>query len=198
MPPALPPDSVHPRTRDAWRRWLEQHHDTSRGVWLISFKKATGMPRVEYDIAVEDALCFGWVDSKPRKLDDERTMLWFSPRKVGSGWSGPNKSRVARAIADGLMTAAGLARIAQAKRDGSWSKLDAIETLALPADLTAALAAHPPAEANFSTFPRSAKRGILEWISTAKTDGTRAKRITETATLAARNERANQWRKPTA
>lgn len=194
MSAALPPDSVHPLTRAEWRAWLELHHETSTGVWLTTFKKATGRPRVEYDEAVEEALCFGWVDSKPRKLDDERTQLWFSPRKPGSGWARPNKERVARLQAAGLLAPAGLAKIEAAQADGSWTRLDAVEDLLVPEDLAAALAALPNAAENFEAFPRSAKRGILEWIVQAKKPETRTQRIHETATLAAQNVRANQWR----
>lgn len=191
----LPPDSVHPATRAAWRAWLERHHASSSGVWLVSYKKATGLPRFDYDAAVEEALCVGWVDSRPRALDATRSMLWFAPRKPGSGWSKPNKARVEALIAAGAMRPAGLAKVDAAKRDGSWTKLDAVELLEIPGDLEAALKAHPPAAAHFEAFPRSVKRGILEWIVQAKRAETRAKRVEQTATMAARNERANQWRK---
>ena len=134
------------------------------------------------------------MDSKPQKLDAERSLLWFAPRKAGSGWSRPNKLRVDRLLGAGLMAAAGLKKIEQAKRDGSWTKLDAVEDLVVPQDLAAALADYPEAAANFAAFPRSARRGILEWIGNAKTAPTRAKRVEETARLAGRNERANQWR----
>jgi uncharacterized protein YdeI (YjbR/CyaY-like superfamily) len=190
-----PPDSVHPKTRAEWRAWLAAHHERDSGVWMISYKKATGKPFVPYDDAVEEALCFGWVDSKPNKLDDARSMLWFAPRKGGSGWSTPNKERVERMIAAGLMTAAGLAKVDAAKKDGTWTMLDGVESLEIPADLAKALKSFAAAAANFDTFPRSAKRGILEWILQAKKPETRAKRIDETARLAAENIRANQWRK---
>lgn len=190
-----PPDpSVHPLTRAAWRKWLAANHARATGVWLVSYKKATGKPRFEYDDAVEEALCFGWVDSKPNKLDAERTLLWFAPRKPGTGWSRPNKLRVERLQQAGLMAEAGLRKVEQARQDGSWTKLDAVEDLHIPDDLAQALAAHPKAAQHFDAFPRSAKRGILEWIANAKTAPTRAKRIDETARLAAKNERANQWR----
>ena len=189
-----PPQSVHPLTRAEWRRWLEQHHADAPGVWLITYKKATGQPRLEYDEAVEEALCFGWIDSKGNKLDDERSMLWFAPRRPGSGWSKPNKARVARLLAAGLMTPAGVATVAAAKADGSWSMLDAVEALEVPSDLQAALAANPAAQQHWEAFPRSAKRAILEWIATAKRAETRARRVEETARLAAENIRANQWR----
>ena len=191
----LPENSIHPASRAEWRAWLEQHHTRAAGVWLISFKKGTGKPRLEYDEAVEEALCFGWVDSNPNKLDDERSMLWFAPRKAGTGWSRPNKERVERLVAVGLMAPAGMAKVAAARQDGSWGALDAVEALEIPPDLAVALAGYPAAQANFDAFPRSAKRGILEWIVSAKTPATRAKRVDETARLAQENVRANQWRK---
>jgi uncharacterized protein YdeI (YjbR/CyaY-like superfamily) len=190
------PNSIQPETRADWRAWLEQHHLQSEGVWLISYKKVTGRPRLEYDEAVEEALCFGWIDSKPNKLDDLRSMLWFTPRKPGSGWSRLNKERVERLISAGLMTPAGLEKIEAAQQDGSWHALDAVEALEIPPDLAEALASYSSARQNFEAFPRSIKRGILEWISTAKKAETRAKRIEETARLAQDNIRANQWRRP--
>ena len=189
-----PTNSVHPLTREEWRTWLEQNHGRAEGVWLISYKKGANKPGFSYDAAVEEALCFGWVDSKPAKLDEERTMLWFAPRKAGSNWARSNKERVERLVAAGLMAPAGLAKVAAAKEDGSWYALDAIENLELPPDLAAALAANPAAQGCFEAFPRSAKRGILEWIGNAKRPETRARRIDETVTLAAENRRANQWR----
>jgi uncharacterized protein YdeI (YjbR/CyaY-like superfamily) len=195
MPAAeLPPNAIHPKTRAEWRAWLEQHHTQTEGVWLVSYKKGTGKARFDYDEAVEEALCFGWIDSKPNKLDDERSMLWFAPRKVGTGWSRPNKQRIAKLIEAGLIMPAGLAKIEAAKQDGTWTALDAIENLEMPADLAQALTANPIADQYFQAFPRSVKRGILEWISTAKKPETRAKRVEETARLAAQNIRANQWR----
>ena len=190
----LPEGSVYAETRAAWRAWLGANHTQSEGVWLVTYKKAPDKPYLGYDEMVEEALAFGWVDSKPRKLDDARTMLYFAPRKAGSGWSKPNKERVERLLASGQMTAAGLAKVEAAKRDGSWASLDGVERLELPDDLIAALGRNGDAKANFEAFPRSVKRGILEWVLNAKRPETRAKRIAETATLAAKNERANQWR----
>ncbi len=189
-----PENAIHPETRAAWRAWLEQNHAQADGVWLISYKKATGKPRMEYDQAVEEALCFGWIDSKPNKLDDERSMLWFAPRKGGTGWSRLNKQRVEKLITEGRMTAAGQAKIEAAKTDGSWTALDKVEELEIPPDLEAALAQYDTAAAYFDAFPRSVKRGILEWIGNAKKPETRAKRVDETARLAQDNIRANQWR----
>ena len=191
--PGTPPNSTHPKGRAAWRLWLTQNHTQAEGVWLISYKKATGKPRVEYEDSVAEALCFGWIDSKVNKLDDQRSMLWFAPRKPRTGWSRPNKSRVERMLAAGLMQPAGLAKVEQAKADGSWNALDSVEDLELPADLRAALASYPDASTHFEAFPRSVKRGILEWILVARGPATRAQRIAETARLASQKIRANQW-----
>ncbi|MEM7738292.1 MAG: YdeI/OmpD-associated family protein [Deinococcota bacterium] len=191
----IPDNSVHSKTRSEWRDWLESHHTQPTGVWLISYKKATGLAYVDYDSAVEEALCFGWIDSVPRKLDDMRSMLYFAPRKTGSGWSRLNKQRIDKMLDADLMMPAGLAKLEVAKQDGSWTALDAVENLEIPDDLAAAFAEYDQAASNFEAFPRSAKRGILEWISNAKRPTTRAKRIAETAELAQQNIRANQWPK---
>jgi uncharacterized protein YdeI (YjbR/CyaY-like superfamily) len=191
---SLPLNAIHPLSRAEWREWLGENHTRSSGVWLVSFKKGTGKSRFDYNESVEEALCFGWVDSKPNKLDEERSMLWFAPRKGKTGWSKPNKERVERLVQAGLMQPAGLAKVEQAKTDGSWTLLDAVEELQVPQDLLEALAGLPPAEQNFLNFPRSAKRGILEWVLQAKRPETRTARIQETARLAQLNQRANQWR----
>jgi uncharacterized protein YdeI (YjbR/CyaY-like superfamily) len=189
-----PPDSYQPKSRADWRKWLSKNHSRDAGVWVVTFRKGAGQTIVGYDDLVEEALCFGWIDSRPRKLDEQRTMLWFSPRKAKSAWSRPNKERVERLVAAGLMTPAGQAKIDAAKRDGLWTKLDAVEDLCVSDDLARALAEHTLAAEFFNAFPRSAKRGILEWIVQAKRPETRAKRVEETARLAQKNERANQWR----
>lgn len=192
--PASPPNSIHPKSRSEWRKWLEENHTRTEGVWLISYKKATGKPRFDYDEAVEEALCFGWIDSKPGKIDEERSMLWFTPRKPRTGWSKLNKERVEKLIEAGLMAPAGLAKIEAAKKDGSWNALDAAEALEIPSDLAKAFSKNKTAEGYFEEFPRSVKKAILEWITRAKRPETRAKRIEETVTKAGQNIRANQWR----
>lgn len=192
--PDLPENALQPASLAAWRSWLQTHHTRPNGIWLVTFKKATGKGTFTFDEAIEEALCFGWIDSKPAKLDDERSMLWFAPRKAGTGWSKINKERIERMIAAGKMTPAGQAKIDAAMADGTWTRLDAVERLEVPADLAEALAQYPQATAYFEAFPRSVKRGILEWISMAKKPETRAKRIQQTAEMAAENKRANQWR----
>ncbi len=190
-----PENSIHPKNRNAWRVWLTKHHNREEGIWLVSWKKISGKPQIAYAELVEEALCFGWIDSKPNKLDEQRSMLWFAPRKRGTGWSKLNKMRVENAISTGIMMPSGLSKVEAAKKDGSWSALDAVEALEIPSDLACMLAKHDAATGNFEKFPRSVKRGILEWIGNAKTTATRTKRIAETADLAAINQRANQWRK---
>lgn len=168
---------VHAETRAALRRWLTAHQDDGVGAWIVSWKKATGRPAVPYDEVVEELLCVGWVDSTSGSLDPERGMLWCAPRKKGSGWARTNKDRVARLEAAGLLQARGAAVIAAAKADGSWSRLDSVENLEEPPDLTAALDADPAARANWDAFPRSVKRGFLELVVQAKKAETRERRI---------------------
>lgn len=184
------------RSRAAWRRWLAEHHAESSGVWAVTFKKRSGGPYVSYDDIVEEAIAHGWVDSLSRALDEQRSQLLITPRKAGSGWSRPNKERVARLTAAGLMTPAGTAVVEAAKASGTWTALDAVEALIEPEELRLALDADADARRHWDAFPRSAKRGILEWISNAKRAETRGKRIAETARLAADDVRANQWRRP--
>jgi uncharacterized protein YdeI (YjbR/CyaY-like superfamily) len=178
--------------RASWRAWLETHHERDAGIWLVSFKKATGKPRVEYDDAVEEALCFGWIDSLVRTLDDERAMQLFTPRKPRSAWSRPNKIRVERLVSAGLMRPAGLTKIEQARRDGSWDMYAVAESLELPRDLRAALDAGPPrARPNWEAFSPASRRAILWWVHSAKRPETRARRIAQVVSEAARGRRAN-------
>jgi len=182
---ALPDNAVQPRTLAEWRRWLARNHDRGEGVWLAMFKKASGKARFDYGEAVEEALCFGWIDSRGRALDEERTMLWMAPRKAASGWSKSNKERIKRLVADKRMAAPGLAKIAAAKKDGSWTLLDAVEALEIPPDLGRALDAKKKARAGFEAFTPSTRRAILAWLNGAKRPETRKRRIAETAKLAA-------------
>ena len=183
---------VHPEDRAAWRAWLLGNHAAAASVWLVTWKKAAGKPLLSYDDAVSEALAFGWVDSKGGKIDEERTMLYFARRKRGSAWSGQNKLRIERLRAAGLMHSAGEAVVARAEADGTWTLLDDVEKLTVPPDLAATFNDFPGSRARWDAFPRSARRGILEWIMQAKTPPTRARRILETVSRAAIGERANQ------
>jgi uncharacterized protein YdeI (YjbR/CyaY-like superfamily) len=183
----------HPTTVKQWRSWLAKHQDDGEGVWLISWKKSSGKPAMTYDESVDEAIAFGWVDSLTRSLDEERSMLWFAPRKEKSSWSRVNKDRVDRLIAQGRMMPRGMALVGAAKASGTWNALDEVENLTEPVDLAAALDANPSARAAWDGFPRSAKRAILEWISLAKKPATRQQRIETTVREAQEGRRANQW-----
>jgi uncharacterized protein YdeI (YjbR/CyaY-like superfamily) len=183
-------DRVQPADADEWRAWLEANHDRGAGVWLVTWKAHTGRPTVRYEHAVEQALCFGWVDSTNRTLDGERTMMWFAPRQRRSGWARSNKQRVARLEAAGLMAPRGNAVIEAAKADGSWSMLDDVEDLIVPPDLAEAFDAHPGAREHWDAFTRSARRAMLAWIAQARKPETRARRVAATAEKAALGERA--------
>jgi len=183
----------HAETRQQWRSWLQVNHLSTRAVWLVSWRKRTGRPAMTYHEAVSECLAFGWVDSKPAKLDDDRTMLYFTPRKPGSAWSRPNKLRIEELERHGLLAEQGERVVAAAKADGSWTLLDEVENLVIPDDLARVFELFPGSAEKWEEFPRSAKRGILEWIAQAKTPGTRHKRMEETASKAQQGERAHQW-----
>jgi uncharacterized protein YdeI (YjbR/CyaY-like superfamily) len=181
----------HPLNRRQWRKWLEENHEKSRGIWFVYYKKATGKSRVSYDEAIEEALCFGWIDSVTRKFDDERSKLLFTPRKPKSVWSKLNKERVEKLIEKNLMTEIGLAKIEAAKRDGSWNALDASDNLEIPADLAKKFERNKTAARNFAEFSDSVKKSILFWVGSAKRDETQAARIEKTVAMAAQNKRVN-------
>ena len=183
-------EKVEVKSRKELRNWLKENYTRTTGVWLVTYKKASKHYLAYQDI-VQECLCFGWIDSLPRRLDEARTMLYISPRKQGSNWSKVNKDYVANLQAMGLMQPAGLEKIDRAKQDGSWSFLDDVEALILPEDLKLAFEDNAIALSNWEKFPRSVKRGILEWIKNAKKPATRNKRITETINEAAQNIRAN-------
>jgi uncharacterized protein YdeI (YjbR/CyaY-like superfamily) len=183
----------HPKSRGALRAWLKQHHATAPGVWLVTYKKSAGKARVDYAEAVEELLCFGWIDGRGRPLDAERWMLLCTPRKPKSKWSALNKRRIKKLYAARKMARRGLEVVALAKRNGSWTALDEVEKLTVPRDLAAALGKHGRAREHFAAHPRSIQRAILEWIAQAKKAETRERRIAETARLAAKNLRPKQW-----
>ena len=189
-------DMFYAPDRNAWRKWLETNHTKKQGVWLIYYKPSSGKTRVSYDDAVDEAICFGWIDSKPNALDTDRSIQFFAPRSAKSNWSKRNKERVARLIKENRMTAAGLEVVAKARANGSWTALDEVERMVIPPDLLKALKSTPSAYEYFMEFPHSSKKNILEWIHDAKQPATREKRIKETALLAGKDIRANHYRQP--
>jgi uncharacterized protein YdeI (YjbR/CyaY-like superfamily) len=181
--------NVEARDREVWRAWLRQHHGSAAGVWLVYHKKGSGVPSVTYAEAVEEALCFGWIDSKIHPVDSLRYRQVFTPRKPRSTWSKLNKRRVAVLIRSKRMTAAGMARINAARRDGSWKSIDDVENLRMPPGLTRALAANEQARRYFADFSDSARKLIIRWITSAKRPETRSRRIQETVRLASLNKK---------
>lgn len=186
--------AISAKNRREWRRWLERHHTKAKSVWLIIYHKSSEQKSVYYDEAVEEALCFGWIDSIAHKRDHESKYQFFSKRKEKSNWSKVNKERAERMLAQGLMTSAGQALIDLAKKTGTWEALREVQNSIIPADLQQALGANKKAAVNFEAFPPSSKRIILEWILNARRSETREKRIRETVELAAKNIRANHYR----
>ncbi len=170
-----------------FRAWLEEHHETAVDLWIGYYRKGVSKVSMTYREAVEEALCFGWIDSTANALDAERSMLLVTPRKPKSPWSRLNKQRVERLLAAGSIASAGLAAIAVAKANGSWTAYDAIEDLRVAPDLQAALAAHPAAQERFAAFGGSAKKQILWWVESAKRAETRTRRIAAVVTAAAQN-----------
>ncbi len=178
-------ERYEPADRAAWRAWLEAHHATAAGVWVVSFRRSSGRPVVAYEDLVEEALCFGWIDSQGAGLDDERTMLRFTPRRRGSPWARSNRERVERLLAEGRMAPAGLRAVEAARADGSWAALEAVDDLRVPDDLALALAADSAAGPGFDGLSPSRRRAILSWVGSAKRPATRARRITDVVRAAA-------------
>ena len=178
------------RSRQAIRKWLDANHAIADTFWLVSYKKHVTDHYVPYGDIVEELLCFGWIDSRTKRVDDERMMLLVGPRKPGSTWSASNKKRAAKLNNSGLMTPAGQMKIDAAKQDGSWCYLDDIEKLIIPDDLAEALQANRSARQNYDAFNDSAKKVILMWIKSAKREVTRSRRVRETVRLAARGLKA--------
>jgi len=184
----------HPMKRAEWRQWLAENHLTAEGVWLVYYKATYGKPRVTYDEAVEEALCFGWVDSKPNRLDDERSKLLFTPRKPGCVWSKINKERIERLVAQGLMAPAGLAKLEAARADGTWVSLDAVEAYIMPPALEAALqTAGLEAQAYVASLSPSAQKGMFQYVATAKRAETREKRADQLARAALEQRNPLDW-----
>lgn len=174
----------------AWRQWLALNHASAQGCWLVMFKKESGQPSIYYTEAVDEALCWGWIDSVPNKRDDLSYIQYFAPRKPRSAWSKVNKEKLERVIAEGRMQPAGWASIERAKALGSWTLLDTVEELIAPEELEEAFALLPQARVYWEAFPRTVKRAHLEWIAFAKRPETRAQRIENIVSLAALNRRA--------
>ncbi|NCU03447.1 MAG: hypothetical protein GXC73_05615 [Chitinophagaceae bacterium] len=182
-----------PASRQQWRKWLKQHHETKQSVWLLLYKTGTSKPCIPWTEAVDEALCFGWIDSVRKTIDGESFVQYFGKRKPKSVWSKINKAKVERLIEEGLMTKAGLNCVEIAKQNGSWAILDEVEEVTIPADLTKALKVWPGSEKYFLSISRSSRKAILQWLVMARRPETRQKRIAEIAELAGKGQKPKQF-----
>ncbi len=183
-------DRFEPAGLDDWAAWLAAHHADTPGVWLVSPKASSGRRTFDYEAAILEALRYGWVDSTQRTVDDERTMMWYAPRRQGSVWTRNNKQRVARLEADGRMEPAGAAAVSAARASGMWTLMDDVEDLVVPDDLAEEFARHAGSRTHWDGFPPSARKEMLSWIALAKRAETRRRRVEETARRAALGERS--------
>lgn len=188
------PETFCPTTRQEWRDWLEEHHDKKPAIWLVYYKKGFDLSTLTWSEAVDEALCFGWIDSTRRPVDDKTFLQFFCRRKPKSVWSKINKEKVKRLIEQELMAPAGLESIKAAKQNGSWAILNEVEEVKVPRDLAAAFKTHPGSKASFLSFSRSSRKAILQWLILAKRPETRQKRIVEIAELAAQKLKPKQFR----
>ncbi len=172
---------LEPRDREEWTRWLEEHHATSPGTWLAIGKKDSTRTALTYDAAVEEALRFGWIDSTVNRLDSERFVQLYTPRRPRGTWSRSNKERVARLEAEGLMRPAGIAAVEAARANGSWDLLTDAEAGIVPDDLARALEAVPAAADAFAALPPSRRSQLIYWVTSARREQTRATRIERVA-----------------
>jgi uncharacterized protein YdeI (YjbR/CyaY-like superfamily) len=167
---------VKPKSREEWRAWLDKNHAATTGIWLVYAKKHSGLPTVSYEEAVLEALCFGWIDSIVKSIDDRYHMQMFTPRKPKSAWSVSNKARLAKLMKAGLMAPAGLAAVKAAKKSGSWNTYASVDALTMPPELKRAFDANPGAKKNWSAYTPSAQRSFLHMVNGAKRPETREKR----------------------
>lgn len=185
--------SICPKNKKEWREWLESNHITQESIWLIIHKKGSETPSITWSDAVDEALCFGWIDSIKKPIDTERYRQFFGKRKAESTWSKINKQKVALFIEQGLMAEAGLQSIEIAKENGSWSVLEEVEELSIPVDLEEEFAKFPNSKAFFLSLSKSARKALLQWIVLAKRTETRDNRIKEIAKLASQKLKPKQF-----
>jgi uncharacterized protein YdeI (YjbR/CyaY-like superfamily) len=183
-----------PDNKKDWRKWLDLHHKKKEGVWLVFYKKNSPYYNLSWSESVDQALCFGWIDSTKRSIDNTKYKQYFSKRKVKSNWSKINKGKVKSLIAQGLMEEAGYKSIEIAKENGSWTILDEVEVLLIPEDLNAEFANFKGSREYFDSLSKSVKKGLLYWIVSAKRKNTRHRRILEIAENASKNLTPKQFR----
>lgn len=180
-------ETFYPTSKQDWREWLKENHMVKQSIWLVCYKKKSNVPTISWSDAVDEALCFGWIDSTRKTIDADRFIQFFTRRKPNSNWSKINKEKIERLVNEGLMFQAGLESVERAKENGSWTILDTVEELFIPEDLETAFEANPGAKDYFLSLSKSVKKMILYWIVSAKRSETRQNRINEVAVLAAQN-----------
>jgi uncharacterized protein YdeI (YjbR/CyaY-like superfamily) len=183
-------NAIYFKDKADWRQWLEKNHADSNDVWIIHYKKHSGVPSVSIAEAGEEALCFGWIDSKMKSIDADKFILKYSPRRPKSAWSKINRERAEKMITLGKMTFAGLAAIEIAKKNGNWEA--AYTNTAgneMPSDLKEALEASPSASSNFESFANGYRHTYIRWVNSAKTAETRRKRIAEVVSYSLLNKK---------
>ena len=186
---------VQPKSRVAWRVWLEKHHATSSVIWLVFAKKKTGLPTLSYEDAVQEALCFGWIDSLVKSIDARFHMQMFTPRKAKSAWSATNKARLTKLTKAGVMAPAGLAAVALAKKSGGWNTHADVDALTIPPELQRAFDANPDARKNWPTYTPSAQRSFLHMVNNSKRPETREKYVRRVIDLVANKVSMSELRK---
>jgi uncharacterized protein YdeI (YjbR/CyaY-like superfamily) len=186
-------DTFCPASRQAWRQWLIKNHSSKQAVWLVYGKKKSGLPTITWSEAVEEALCFGWIDSIKKSIDSERFIQFFSKRKPNSTWSKINKIKIQRLAKQDFLTAAGYTSVETAKANGSWTILDDVEKLIIPKDLEIQFLSNPGSGDFFLSLSKSVRKAMLQWLVLAKKADTRQKRITEIAELAAQKLKPKQF-----
>ena len=191
---ALEIEQFYPETKQQWRKWLEKNHICKDAVWLIFYKKHKSKPSVNWSDAVDEALCFGWIDSKAETIDKDTFRQYFCKRKPNSTWSKINKQKIETLTSKGLMAQAGFDVIDIAKQNGSWTILDEVEELIIPSELEKAFEKFENSKDYFSSLSKSKKKVLLQWIALAKTDTTRQKRIFEIAENASQKQQPKQFR----
>jgi len=186
-------ETFYPKSQKDWREWLEKNHDSKQSIWLVCYKKQANKPTINWSDAVDEALCFGWIDSTRKSIGDNAFIQFFTRRKPNSAWSKINKGKIERLIEGGLMQKAGFESIERAKANGSWTILDEVEELTIPVDLEKALKANPVAEDFFMNLSKSVKKMMLQWVTVAKRPETRENRINEIASLASQKLKPKQF-----
>jgi uncharacterized protein YdeI (YjbR/CyaY-like superfamily) len=172
-----------------WRDWLNENHHSSKGVYLIFYKVSSEFESMRWEEAVQVAICYGWIDSTVRKMDEDRRKQVFSPRKDKSVWSKLNKTYIEKLLEENLMHESGLAKIEIAKKNGTWTSLDAVEDLIMPLDLEMAFDKNSAAFENYKKFSPSYRKSYLYWLNQAKREETRNNRITEIINLCSQNKK---------